>query len=100
MRFLPSLSRRSLGRDAPVLSFHLEKNLRRQVGHLQDGTLKPGECAAFALQEICVSTAGIGTSHRGSAVSTAWGAICEPLRRRLGVQNATSSVSDRMSSAS
>ena len=57
--------------DRP-LSPHLEKELRRQVGQVQDGTLKPGDFAAFVLQEICGFTAGIGTWHRGSAVSAEW----------------------------
>jgi hypothetical protein len=35
------------------LSPHLEKELRRQVAQVQDGTLKAGEFATFVLQEIC-----------------------------------------------
>ena len=57
---------------AAPLSSHLEKELRRQVAQVQDGTLKPGEFAAFVLQEICGFTAGIGTWSRGSAVSADW----------------------------
>ena len=54
------------------LSSHLEKELRRQVAQVQDGTLKTGEFAAFVLQEICEFTAGIGTWSRGSAVGADW----------------------------
>ena len=57
---------------AAPLSSHLEKELRRQVAQVQDGTLKTGEFAAFVLQEICGFTAGIGTWSRGSAVSADW----------------------------
>jgi hypothetical protein len=51
---------------------HLEKELRRQVAQVQDGTLKASEFAAFVLQEICGFTAGIGTWQRGSAVGAEW----------------------------
>ena len=57
---------------AAPLSSHLEKELRRQVAQVQDGTLKTGEFAAFVLQEICGFTAGIGRWSRGSAVSADW----------------------------
>ena len=57
---------------AAPLSSHLEKELRRQVAQVQDGTLKTGEFATFVLQEICGFTAGIGTWSRGSAVSADW----------------------------
>ena len=57
--------------DKP-LPFHLEKELRRQVTQVQDRTLKPGDFVAFVLQEVCGFTAGIGTWHRGSAVSADW----------------------------
>ena len=51
---------------------HLEKELRRQVAQVQDGSLKAGEFASFVLQEICRFTAGIGTWQRGSAVGAEW----------------------------
>lgn len=54
---------------------HLEKELRRQVAQVQDGTLKASEFAAFVLQEICGFTAGIGTWQRGSAVGAEWARV-------------------------
>ena len=55
------------------LPYHLEKELRRQVAQIQDGTIKPGDFASFVLQEVCGFTAGIGTWLRGSAVGSEWG---------------------------
>ncbi len=54
------------------LSWYLDKELRRQAGQVQDGTLKPGDFVAFVLQEICGFTSGIGTWHRGSSVTADW----------------------------
>ena len=68
----PRLRIVAASQPAAPLSSHLEKELRRQVAQVQDGTLKTGEFAAFVLQEICGFTAGIGTWSRGSAVSADW----------------------------
>ena len=68
----PRLGIVASSQPAAPLSSHLEKELRRQVAQVQDGTLKTGEFAAFVLQEICGFTAGIGTWSRGSAVSADW----------------------------
>ncbi len=54
------------------LSWYLDKELRRQAGQVQDGTLKPGDFVAFVLQEICGFTSGIGTWYRGSNVTADW----------------------------
>ncbi len=54
------------------LSWYLDKELRRQAGQVQDGTLKPGDFVTFVLQEICGFTSGIGTWHRGSSVTADW----------------------------
>jgi len=68
----PRLRVIAASRPAKPLLPHLEKELRRQVGQVQDGTLRPAEFATFVLQAICGYTAGIGTWHRGSAVSAEW----------------------------
>ncbi len=54
------------------ISWYLDKELRRQAGQVQDGTLKPGDFVAFVLQEICGFTSGIGTWYRGSNVTADW----------------------------
>lgn len=65
---------RAIAASQPTQSLwpHLEKELRRQIAQVQDGTLKAGDFAAFVLGEICGFTAGIGTWQRGSGVGAEW----------------------------
>jgi hypothetical protein len=65
---------RAIAASQPTQSLwpHLEKELRRQVAQVQDGTVKAGDFAPFVLGEICGFTACIGTWQRGSGVGAEW----------------------------